>query len=435
MIKKAVQTIRDIFELEELRSRLTYTLFILFIYRLGTHLVLPGLNPAELLGSQMGVKSILDSLLGGSLNTYSILALGITPYISASIMIQMLSLTIPYFQRLNKEGVAGRAKKTRITRILSLFTAVAQSIPYLYDAYYNQKAALLVERYYLFGIGCLLIVSGTMFSIWLSDRITEKGIGNGTSVLIMAGIISNLPGALYREYDKSRKYLLFLVFEFLILFFLIFILIAFMQGVRKIHLQYARQIGRTRHTYQSNREYLPVKMNSSGVMPIIFANIFLIFILLVSRFFRDYLSLASRLENILLQQDSWQFNAAQALLVFLGTFLYTAVFTNPMEIADDLKQNNGFIPGIKPGRPTAHYIDTIITRITFPGAIFLALIAMLPALAIYFGITKEFSKFYGGTSLLIIIQAILEMVKQIESHLFMKYYERMMHARPFPTSS
>lgn len=435
MIKKLVQTIRDIFELEDLRSRLSYTLFIVLVYRLGTHLVLPGLDPEEFIGPKAGVKSILDSLLGGSLNTYSVLALGITPYISASIMIQMLSLTIPYFQRIDKEGASGRVKKARITRILSLFLAVAQSIPYLYDAYYNQKSALLVGQYYLFVIGCLLIISGTMFSIWLGDRITEKGIGNGTSVLIMVGIISNLPGALYREYDNSRKYLLFLVCEFIILFFLILVLIAFMQGVRKIHLQYARQIGRTGHSYQSNRDYLPIKMNSSGVMPIIFANMFLVFILVVSRLLRDYFSLASRLESILLQQESWQFNAAQAVLIFLGTFLYTAVFTNPMEIADDLKRNNGFIPGIKPGRPTASYIDTIIARITFPGAIFLAIVAMLPAIAIYFSVTKELSKFYGGTSLLIVIGATLEMVQQIESYLFMKYYDRMMHSSStLPTS-
>lgn len=425
-------TTRDIFQLQELRSRLFYTVFFAAIYRLGTHIILPGLNPVALIKSKIGVKAILDSLLGGSLNSYSVLALGITPYISASIMIQMASISIPYFQRLQKEGAAGRAKKNQIIRLLTLLITLVQSVPFLVEAIYNQKKALLVNKYYFFAVGILLIVAGTMFSLWLGDRITEKGVGNGTSVLIMVGIVSNLPGGIWREYencssqDYPTQFLLFFIVELLILFFITLLLIAFMQAKRKIYLQYARQmINSQQQIYQHNRPHLPIKVNGSGVMPIIFANLFLVGILMVARLLRERLEVASWLAKKLADQHTWEFNAAQAFLVFTGTFLYTAVFTNPVEIADDLKRNNGFIPGVKPGKPTSNYIDSIISKITLPGATFLAAIAMLPSGAIYFGITKEFSRFYGGTSMIILIGVILEIVQQIESYLFMRYYDRM----------
>ncbi len=424
-------TIRDVFNLKELRERLLYTLFFVGIYRLGVRLILPGFDASVVTAARSteGIKAMLDTLLGGALRTNSVFALGIMPYISASIMMQIASLNIAYVQRLQKEGAAGRAKKTQITRILTLFLALAQGLPLLREAFLTKKEYILVGPYFFYIVGVLLLATGTMFSLWLSDRITEKGIGNGSSVLIMSGIIASLPEGFLQELTSRFKVgqQLFFVIELTLIFFIVLAIIAFTQGKRKIYLQYARQMTLSNMPVrQKNRPHLPVKVNSSGVMPAIFAGMVLAGILFVARLFQERIDFAAWVVKKVNNPYTFSFNVGQSILIFIGTFLYTTIFTNPVEISDELKRNNGFIPGIKPGKDTARYIDEVIGRVTLPGALFLAVIAVLPALAIYARVDKTFSRFCGGTSMIILVGVLIDMVQQIQSYLFMRYYDRMM---------
>ncbi len=419
-----LSTIRKVFTIEDFYTRLSNTLLFVAIYRAGTYILLPGIDHIKFTRDVTGILAWLDRLLGGSLATYSLFGLGITPYISASIVIQFATISIPYFQRLQKEGPAGRNKLNQITRLIALAVAPIQGIPYLYKIVGTNT--LLMSKYYFIGISAVLLTTGTMFCIWLADRITEKGLGNGTSILITAGILSSLPSAIGIEINNiGTNNMLIFVIELVILFFIIQLLITFMQGIRRIPLQRARQTIGTYIPQKRRREYLPIKVNAAGVMPIIMASMISATPRVIGYLLRNKSEKAAWVEQIMSDVNGWHYNLFLSILIFFSTYLYIAVFINPTEIANNLKRENGFIPGIKPGNPTANYIDSILSKITLPSSLFLACIAIVPALAYYLGITKEFSKFFGGTSLLIVIGSILELAQQIESYLFMGYYDSM----------
>lgn len=420
-MKNWFTTIRNIFDSKELRSRLYHTFIYLILFRIGTFIILPGLDPTQIKKSTTGILALLDTLLNSSsLRSSSVFALGIAPYISASILMQVTSLTIPYFQRLKKEGPAGRQQLNKITRILTLIISPIQAAPYL--LYILNKAhlegGLMLSKAYIFPLGLIIITTGTMFCIWIADRITAKGIGNGSSILIAASIISSLPGALYMEYNNTR--LLFFIIELLALFAIILIIISFMQGVRKIPLQYATQTSTP--TGYGLRQYLPIGMNIAGVMPIIFAQTLTAMPLLSAKWLASRSTKAAAVARILQDQYSWQYNLILASLIFLATFFYAAIFINTTEMSDELKRSNGFIPGIKPGKSTADYIDSILSKIALPSSVFLVLIAILPVGAQKVIATGAMSRFFGGTSVLITVSVILDIIQRIESHLFNAYY-------------
>ncbi|MCP3659571.1 MAG: preprotein translocase subunit SecY [Bacteroidetes bacterium] len=425
-MKRFFSVIKNIFSIKELRSRLFNTFMILVIFRLGSFIVLPGINPNFLTRKIGGVFGILDNFLGGAFSNASILGIGIVPYISASIVMQLMTIMYPSFQRMNKEGQSGRNKINRITRFLTVFIALVQSFGYTMSDTVSGEGAMVINRFFFTISAMLILTSGTMFCLWLGDRITDIGIGNGVSMLIMVGIISSLPRAFVGEVvSKGTSGGIFLIFEFVILFFIIMGVIMFTQAVRKIPLQYAKQMS-SQSSYGGERQYLPLKLNSSGVMPIIFAQTMVMLPGFIAGVWRNTNSLAAMIYRAFSDPTSWQYNIVFGLLIMLFTFFYTAITVNPNQIANDLKSNGGFIPGIKPGNPTAMFIDDILTKITFPGSLFLVLIAILPGLAKLFGISMGFSRFYGGTSLLIVVGVVLDTYQQIESYLLMHRYEGIM---------
>ncbi len=424
-MKSWITTLRNIFQTKEIRTRLFNTFLYVMIFRLGTFIRLPGLSPDRIKVSSSGFLELLDTLLSSSaLKSFSIFALGITPYISASIITQITSLTIPYFQRLKKEGPAGRTQLNQFTRYLTLFLAPVQAAPFV--LYLINAQANLISRYYFMPISILIITAGTMFCVWLGDRITSKGLGNGTSVLITASIISSLPGALYMEYDASN--LLVFVLELVAFLVIITVTITFTQGVRKIPLQYAAQMsamggGGSRGV----RQYLPIGLNSTGVMPIIMARTLITMPLLGAKLFSQKSITAAKIVSKLSDRFSLSFNIILSVLIFMATFFYSAIFVNAVEMADDLKRSNGFIPGVKSGKPTANYIDRMLSKITLPGSIFLVLIALMPVVSFkVIGTTKEMSQFFGGTNILITIGVILDSINRIKSYLFSTYYGNML---------
>ena len=418
-------TLRQFFSHAELRQRLLYTLLFLALARLGTFVLLPGIDIALFQGQQAsGILAWLDTLLGGSLTTFSVFSLGITPYISASILVQFASLSIPYFQRLQKEGPSGSAKLSQLTRLLTLAVAPMQAMPFLVAM---KDVPLLLPRYYFVPLALLLLTTGTACCLWLADRISDKGLGNGTSLLISAGILSRLPLALTGEATRHGSAgMLPFVLTLLVLLALILIVIAFMQAVRKLPLQNVKQATYMyAGAYQAPRQYLPVKVNVAGVMPIIMASMLSALPRLIARLLRNKSDIAAYVNTVMSNVNGWQYNAVLALLIFFATYFYTAVFFNPTEIADTLKRNGSFIPGIKPGTPTALYIDSILSRILLPGSLFLALIAVLPPLAYYAGVSEPFSRFFGGTSQLIIIGALLDVVEKVQAYLFHHQYSQL----------
>ena len=424
-MKSWITTIRNIFRTKEIRTRLFNTFLYVIIFRLGTFIRIPGLNPDRIKVSSSGFLELLDTLLNSSaLKSSSIFALGITPYISASIITQITSLTIPYFQRLKKEGPAGRTQLNQFTRYLTLFLAPIQATPYV--LYLINSQANIIPRYYFMPIAILVIMTGTMFCVWIGDQITSKGLGNGTSVLITASIISSLPGALYMEYDASS--LLIFVLELVALLVILMVTITFMQGVRKIPLQYAAQMSAAGGgASRGVRQYLPIGLNSTGVMPIIMARTLTAMPLLGAKYFSEKSTKAAAVSSILGDPFGWQFNLILAILIFMATFFYSAIFVNAVEMADDLKRSNGFIPGVKSGKSTADYIDSMLSKITLPGSIFLVLVALMPVAAFkIIGTTKQMSQFFGGTNILITIGVILDGINRIKSHLFSTYYGNML---------
>jgi preprotein translocase subunit SecY len=437
-MKKIISTIRNILSIEDLRIRILNTLFFIMVYRLGAHVVLPGIDHTQLAGlkdqTAEGLLSLLDMFAGGAFSQASILALGIMPYISASIVIQLLSIAVPYFQRMQKEGESGRKKLNQITRYLTVLVVMGQAPGYLVNLRAQVPNAMIAYTHpellspgLFWFTSIILLVAGTLFVMWLGERITEKGIGNGISMLIMIGIIARLPFAfrdeLMSRLNEGGGLVMFLV-EIVALFLVITSVILLVQGTRKIPVQFAKKIIGNKQ-YGGVRQYIPIKVNAAGVMPIVFAQAIMFIPATIAQFFPD--------------SDTWQgfgatmtdffsfwYNLVFALLVILFTYFYTAVAVNPNQMAEDMKKNGGFIPGVKPGKATASFIDDVLSRITLPGSIFLAFVAILPTFAALAGVNQNFASFYGGTSLLIMIGVILDTLQQIESHLLMRHYDGLM---------
>lgn len=426
-MKKIIETIKNIFSIEDLRTRILNTLWFLLIFRLGSYIVLPGIDPTRLeSGTNKGILGLLDTFLGGAFSNASIFGLGIMPYITASIIVQLLTVAVPYFQKMQKEGESGRQRINNITRILTIFVTLPQSYTYLIGTIADDAILPGVGRTAFTITAMIILTTGTMFCMWLGERITEKGIGNGTSMLIMIGIISRLPSAIIGEfYSRGPEGILFFILEMIALFFIVVGVVLILQATRRIPIQYAKQVVGNR-VYGGQRQYLPLKLNAAGVMPIIFAQSLMFLPGLLVPYLTDRNETAGSIAQAFADFTHPAYNILFALLIILFSFFYTAITVNPTQIAEEMKRNGGFIPSVKPGIQTAEYIDTILSRITLPGAVFLALLAVLPAVASLFGITSELSRFYGGTSLLIMVGVILDTLQQIESYLLMRHYEGLM---------
>ncbi|MDR2929226.1 MAG: preprotein translocase subunit SecY [Cytophagaceae bacterium] len=424
---KLFETIRNIWKIEELKTRILTTLGYILIYRLGSYVVLPGINPNELGNLQDqtrdGVLGLLDMFSGGAFSNASIFALGIMPYISASIVIQLLGMAIPYFQKLQREGESGRRKMNQITRYLTVIILCFQAPGYIANLRAQAPGAFISEGWGFTITTIIILTAGTMFVMWLGERITDKGIGNGISLIIMIGIIARLPFAVAAEFAsrlESGGGLIMMMIEIVVLFFVFCGSILLVQGTRRIPVQYAKRIVGNKQ-YGGVRQYIPLKINAAGVMPIIFAQA-IIFIPVTFSGFVDSDS-ATGFVSLFANFTGFWYNFIFALLIIVFTYFYTAITINPTQMADDMKRNGGFIPGIKPGKKTAEYLDTIMSRITLPGSFFLALIAILPAFAMLAGVDSSFAQFYGGTSLLILVGVVLDTLQQIESHLLMRHYD------------
>ncbi|MEI8113456.1 MAG: preprotein translocase subunit SecY [Bacteroidia bacterium] len=431
-MKKFIETLKNIYKIEDLRSRLGITLFLLLIYRLGSYVSLPGVDPSQLtqLKNQTagGLLGLLDMFSGGAFSKASIFALGIMPYISASIVIQLLGIAVPYFQRLQKEGESGRRKINQLTRYLTVVILIFQAPAYLTNLHYQLPATAFAMTGALFTVtSTVILTAGSMFVMWLGERITDKGIGNGISMIIMIGIIARLPHSVVGEFasrigQQGGGMVMFLL-EFVVLFVVFMGSILLVQGTRKIPVQYAKRIVGNKQ-YGGVRQYIPLKVNAAGVMPIIFAQAIMFIPITLAGFAKsDSLSgFAAAFSN---HTGLW-YNLTQFLLVIIFTYFYTAITVNPMQMAEDMKKNGGFIPGVKPGKKTVEFLDTVMSRITLPGSIFLGIVTILPAFAMMAGINQQFAYFFGGTSLLILVGVVLDTLQQIESHLLMRHYDGLM---------
>lgn len=432
---KFIETIKNIFKIEELRKRLAYTFILVLIYRFGCFVVLPGIDASMLATlqstSSKGLVGLLNMFSGGAFGNASIFALGVMPYISASIVIQLLTMFVPYFRKLQMEGEAGRRKMNQITRWFTVAIIAIQGPAYLATVHSQIPATAFVAvnnlgwSNFVFNlISTIILMAGSMFVMWLGERITDRGIGNGVSLIIMIGIVARLPYALVAEVTEKLSVnnggLIFLLIELLVWLFVIAAAIALVQAVRRVPIQYAKRVIGNRQ-YGGVRQYLPLKINAAGVMPIIFAQALMLFPMIFSRWdatrgiaaaFSDYTGI-------------W-YNVVFFILIVAFTFFYTAVTVNSNMMAENLKNNGGFIPGVKPGKKTVEYLDSILTRVTFPGSIFLGIIAILPAFAMSFGINNSFASFFGGTSLLIMVGVVLDTLQQVESYLLMRHYDGLM---------
>lgn len=424
-MKKFISTVRNIFSIEDLRVRIVNTIGFLIIFRLGSFIVLPGVDPSKLGAAPEGIFGLIDTFLGGAFSNASIFGLGIMPYISASIVLQLLTVGVPYFQKMQKDGESGRKRISQITRVLTIAITIAQGIGYITATILPTGAVMIDTTLFLFS-SLVLLSAGTMFCMWLGEKITEKGIGNGISMLIMIGIISRFPGALIAEgLEKGSSGMLLLIIEALVLFFVVVGVIALTEATRRIPVQYAKQVVGGK-VYGGQRQYIPIKVNASGVMPIIFAQSLMFVPALIAQIWAGENDIANYIGTTFSDFTSWQYNLLFATLIIVFTFFYTAITVNPEQIAEDMKRNGGFVPGVKPGAPTGEFIDGIISKITLPGSILLAAVAILPALAIVSGVGGEFAQFFGGTSLLIMVGVIMDTLRQIESYLLMRHYEGMM---------
>ena len=422
-MKKFFTTIKNIFSIEDLKIRILNTLGFLIVFRLGSFIVLPGVDPEKLDTGSGGIFGFLDIFLGGAFSRASIFALGIMPYISASIVIQLLTVAVPYFQKMQKEGESGRKRLTQITRVLTIAITLVQAWSYL--AATITPEAIMYNGIFFHISSVVLLVSGTMFCMWLGEKITDKGIGNGISMLIMIGIISRLPGTLISEaLSRGMSGALAFILELVALFFVVMAVVALTQATRRVPIQYAKQVIGNK-MYGGKRDYIPLKVNASGVMPIIFAQALMFIPSMVAGLWRET-EIGNYIGATFSDPYSWQYNLLFGILILLFTFFYTAITVNPNDIADNLKRNGGFIPGVKPGKQTSEFIDQILTKITLPGSIFLAIVAVLPAFVVQAGVNAGFAQFFGGTSLLIMVGVILDTLQQIESYLLMRHYEGMM---------
>lgn len=430
--KKLVETLKNIFKIEDLRRRIGYTALLILIYRLGCYVVIPGINPNLLgegsaLANQMDSNSLLGLLnvfSGGAFANAAIFALGVMPYITASIIIQLLGMMVPAVQKLMKEGESGRRKMNQWTRLLTIGVLLLQGPTYVANLYHQMPQAFVYGNSFGFTLyATVVLIAGTMFIMWLGEKITDKGIGNGVSLIIMIGIVARLPHAMLAELsarlNTASGSLIMVILELVLLFLVFMATIAIVQAVRKVPVQYAKRIIGNKQ-YGGVRQYIPLKMNAANVMPIIFAQA-LMFIPML------FVNVAPKFAGAFADMTGVWYNITLAVLVIAFTYFYTAIVINPQQMADDMKRNGGFIPGIKPGKATVTYIDNIMTRITLPGSIFLAIVSILPALAMKFlGVQQAFAYFYGGTSLLIMVGVILDTLQQIESHLLSRHYDGLM---------
>ena len=435
-MKKFIETLKNIWKIEDLRTRILITLLFAAIYRFGSFVVLPGINPAMLdkLQSQTqgGLMSLLDMFSGGAFSNASIFALGIMPYISASIVMQLLAVAVPYFQKMQREGESGRKKISMYTRWLTVAILLFQAPSYLLTLKMQAAGALATGiSWSVFLVpATIILAAGSMFILWLGERITDKGIGNGISLIIMLGIIARLPQAFIQEVGSrftaitGGGLVMFLV-EIIILYAVVCASIVLVQGVRKIPVQYAKRLVGNKQ-YGGARQYIPLKLFAANVMPIIFAQALMFIPLTIVQYSSPENS--SWFLHSLMDHRSFLYNIVFALLIIAFTYFYTAITLNPTQMAEDMKRNNGFIPGVKPGKDTAEYIDTVMSRITLPGSLFIAFIAIMPALAGTLNVQDAFSQFFGGTSLLILIGVVLDTLQQIESHLMMRHYDGLLNS-------
>jgi preprotein translocase subunit SecY len=437
-MNKLVGTIKNIWKVEDLRTRIGLTLLFILIYRFGSFVVLPGINPAQLTRLQdqtaSGLMSLLNMFSGGAFSNASIFALGIMPYITASIVIQLFTVVVPSFQKIQREGESGRRKINQYTRYLTILILCVQAPAYLFNLKMTAGAALnpSLDWTTFMITSTVILTAGTMFILWLGERITDKGIGNGVSLIIMIGIIARLPQAFGQELSTRIQSvqgggggMVMFIVELIVLWAVICAAILLVQGTRQVPVQYAKRLVGNKQ-YGGARQYIPLKLFAANVMPIIFAQA-LMFIP-ITIFSYSSSGNVSDVMRLLVDHTSWLYNLVFAILIIGFTYFYTALTLNPTQMAEDMKRNNGFIPGIRPGKDTANYIDTIMDRITLPGSIFLAFLACMPAFAGLFGVKSEFAQFFGGTSLLIMVGVVLDTLQQIESHLLMRHYDGLLNS-------
>ncbi|MEY3781736.1 MAG: hypothetical protein RJA00_775 [Bacteroidota bacterium] len=436
-MKKLIETFKHIWSIEDLRKRIVYTLSLLVIYRLGSYVILPGIDSDALEGlnnqTKNNILGLINTFAGGAFGRGAIFALGIMPYISASIFMQLFSIAVPAFQRLQKEGEEGRRKINQYTRILTIAFTMVQAYGYLNNIastpgngqalLYNFTDVITPGMFMVTNM--FLLTAGTMFTMWLGERITDRGLGNGISLLIMVGIIARLPSALLSELVfrfSDAGFILFII-EMVVWFMVVLGVILLTQGTRKITINYAKRVVGNRQ-YGGARQYLPIKILAAGVMPIIFAQAILFLPATIGSFYTQTAP-PEWLMSMMNPNGFWH-NAILIFLIVVFTYFYTAIIFNPVQMADDMKRNNGFIPGIKPGKQTANFIDGVISKITFPGAVFISLVAVMPVVAVAFKVNQEFSQFFGGTSLLILVGVVLDTLQQIDSYLLMRKYDGLM---------
>jgi preprotein translocase subunit SecY len=434
-MKKFIETIKNIFKIEELRKRLVYTFLLILVYRFGCFVVLPGIDASMLAGlretTKDGLIGLLDMFSGGAFGNASIFALGVMPYISASIVIQLLGVFVPYFRKLQMEGESGRKKMNQMTRWLTIFVICIQGPAYMASVHAQIPAAAFVAvnqlgwSNFMFNlVSTIVLMAGSMFVMWLGERITDRGIGNGISLIIMIGIVARLPYALIAEFQEklaaNNGGPILLIVELVVWLFVVMAAVALVQAVRRVPVQYAKRVIGNRQ-YGGVRQYIPLKINAAGVMPIIFAQALMLFPLIFSRW-----DATRGLAAVMGNYKGIPYNALFFVLIVVFTFFYTAVTVNPTMMAESMKRDGGFIPGVKPGKKTVEYLDTIMSRVTLPGSFFLGFIAILPAIAMVFGITNAFASFFGGTSLLILVGVVLDTLQQVESYLLMRHYDGLM---------
>lgn len=430
-MKNFINTLKNIWRIDDLRVRIINTLLFILIYRLGSYIILPGVNSAALSEASKtaneGIVGLINIFAGGAFSRASVFGLGIMPYISASIVIQLLGMAVPYFRKLQMSGESGRKKINQMTRTLTILITMLQAPGYIATQITNKAGVVAEPTTFWYFQSVLILVTGTMFVMWLGEKITDKGIGNGISVIIMIGIIARLPFAFVSEFGSRLGAegggLIMLLIELVLLLVVIMGSIMLVQGTRKIPVQYAKKIVGNKQ-YGGVRQYIPLKVNAAGVMPIIFAQAIMFIPLTVAGFSQSD-SMTGFVSTFSNHYGLW-YNLVFALLIIIFTYFYTAITVNPNQLAEDMKRNGGFVPGIKPGKKTAEFIDLIMSRITLPGSIFLAIVAILPAFAVKLNISQEFAQFYGGTSLLILVGVVLDTLQQIESHLLMRHYDGLM---------
>ncbi len=431
------ETLKNIWTIEELRKRLLITLLLVLIYRLGCYVVLPGISPADLdalsnFTNKSGLMQLLDMFSGGAFSQASIFALGIMPYITASIVIQLLGMVLPSFQKMQREGESGHQKLNQYTRYLTVLILLLQGPAYLYNLQVQVSAAGAASSMSVWTVAYLTVIlaAGSMFIMWLGERITDRGIGNGISFIILVGIIARLPNALIYEFTSrmpgatgSQGGLVMFVVEIILLFAVTVGAVLLVQGTRKVPVQYAKRIVGNRQ-YGGARQYIPLKVNAAGVMPIIFAQAIMFIPITLAGFGANESTggFVAAFSDI----NGFWYNAVYFVMIVAFTYFYTAITVRPVDIAENLKRNNGFIPGVKPGKKTAEYLDSVLSRITLPGSLFLGIVAVLPAFARFFGVSQNFAQFFGGTSLLILVGVVLDTLQQIESHLMMHHYDGLM---------